>query len=428
VSAGRSPTVWEIVAGALLGATVAVRIHDTLALPYLRDFDAPGHLENTAALYRGELPDPASWSGFHPPLAYALAAALRHVLPEAFPLYVGMRLLSLAAGAILAGVVWVALRRVCDRSDAAVAAVAMFGVPAVAFATSSVGNEALCALFVTAVLARLLPPRPGRLCRAGYAAGTGLLAGAAALAKATGILAAPVAMLASAWVVRREPRAALRAAAVLGGTALLLAAPPYLRLVWLSGDPAAPISGHVVSPDAARHMARQPPGERHLLDYLRIPVSTLTRPVHVAPGMHQSVPGLLYASAWSAAHAGMLPLSGPGVNDARVALALLGLLPTALLVLGAARALRREELRRVLGPQILFAAALLAAFAAQTWLVPSYAAVKASYLLPASLPAAALLATGLAGLPGVVRPAAQALLLGIAALCAGITAGVWWWS
>ena len=64
--------------------------------------------------------------------------------------------------------------------------------------------------------------------------------------------------------------------------------------------------------------------------------------------------------------------------------------------------------------------------AVQAWTVPHYSAVKASYLLPAILPAALLLASGMEGLPRG-RLAARAALL---VLAAGYTALTWygWWS
>jgi hypothetical protein len=79
-----------------------------------------------------------------------------------------------------------------------------------------------------------------------------------------------------------------------------------------------------------------------------------------------------------------------------------------------------------LGP-LLFGALLLVALVRYTWVLPAYSAVKASYLLPATLPASLLLAWGLAGLTPRRRAAARGfcLLLALAASCV-----LWqgWWA
>jgi len=426
VSRERGPGVGEIGAGALLVAAVTVRIHNAFALPFLLDFDAAGHLANAADLYGGRLPDPRSWVGFHPPLHHALGAALWQVQPDALPLHVGLRLLSVVAGAGIALLLWLGLRRVFDGPDAAVASASAFCVPAVVGATSMLGNEALCALLATAALVRLLPPRADAFRRTRHAMGTGALAGAATLAKSTGLWVVAVAAGSYAWALRASPRRALVGALAVCGVALFLAAPHYARLAARTGDPMAAVTGAAAAPDLREYMALQPPGERRVADYLRIPAATFTRPVHHAPGLHHSVPGLLYASTWSAAHGALLPLAGPGLDPARRALAALGLLPTALLLVGAVRALRRGALRAALAPQLVFAAGLLAALLAYTWVVPTYSAVKASYLLPAILPGAALLAAGLGALPARARAAARAALLLVAAACTALTAVGWW--
>ena len=95
--APRSDRRVERAALAVVLGTVALRVHGAFAIQPMRGFDAPGHLLNAGALYVGELPDPASWSGFHPPLYYAAVAALWHIQPASLPLHVGARLLSLLA-------------------------------------------------------------------------------------------------------------------------------------------------------------------------------------------------------------------------------------------------------------------------------------------------------------------------------------------
>jgi hypothetical protein len=117
----------------------------------------------------------------------------------------------------------------------------------------------------------------------------------------------------------------------------------------------------------------------------------------------------------------------PAIPRAESATALGGLLPTALLFWGVLGVLRRwDRHREWLGP-FVFAGALVVAFLAQTWWVPRYSAVKASYLLPAVLPACYALGVGLASLGPAARGAARA---GLLLLAAGSTALTWygWWS
>ncbi len=64
--------------------------------------------------------------------------------------------------------------------------------------------------------------------------------------------------------------------------------------------------------------------------------------------------------------------------------------------IGLARILRRPPLRGAMGAPLLFAALLFAALLVQTWVVPRFSAVKASYLLSALLPASLALGVGVA--------------------------------
>lgn len=420
------PGGWLLAAAVVALVSMAARFHNAFAYPPLRDFDGAGHALNAFALHGGELPDPLSWSGFHPPLAYAVGAGLWRLLPESVPVHASLRLASAAAGIGALFLIWRELSRRFPAQDAAAVSALALSAPVVVIATSMIGNEALCTFWVTACLVWLMRPFEGsRAVR--HAAVTGLMAGAATLSKSTGLVVVAAAALFYALRLRRDPRRLAATVATLLATSALLTAPHTLRLMRATGSgPLAVMSGGVGSPDARGAMQVQPPGERHLSDYLRVPPATFLAPFYLEPGMLESVPGLLYASTWADAHAQFLPPGvDPAILRAEVATSLGGLLPTALAAWGLVTILRRRrELDVFLGP-FLFGALLAGAFAVQAWTVPHYSAIKASYLLPAALPASVLLAAGLGELRRA-RGVARAGLLALAAACTALTWYGWW--
>lgn len=425
-TAGRG-SGWTFAAGAVVVGAAVARIHNAFAFPPLRDFDGPAHALSVFALYEGRLPDPASWAGFHPPAFYALGAALWHVLPESVPVHAGLRLLSGAAGFGALAIAWRTLRRFAPAADAAAIAALAAGAPVFALATSMLGNETLCTLLATAALARLcaIPAEPARIPR--HAAGTALLAGLAALAKITGAGVAAAAALAYGWHLRRDRPRAARALLVSLALPALLVAPHAIRLVAARGTPLAVVSGGAPADALGSEMAAQPPGERHLVDYLLVPPGTFLAPFKEAPGMVRSVPGMLYASTWADAHGQFLPVEERAVIGAAALGSLLGLVPTALAALGLVRVVRRRDPRfAAAGGALAFAALLALAFAVQVWVVPRYSAVKASYLLPALLPACLLLAAGLASRRPRTRAVLRGLLVATGAFGCALTWYGWW--
>lgn len=422
---GESVFLWAAVAVLLLA--LVARVSNAFLLPPLKDFDAPGHALNAFALYEGRLPDPRSWSGFHPPLYYAVGALIWHGLPEGVAVHTGLRLLSLAFGAAAVGLVFRTLSPRLGRTDAAVVAAVAFCAPVVSIATSMLGNETTCAFFVTAALARLctLPEGGGATPR--EAAITGLLAGLAALAKATGVIAAGSVLASYLLAMRRSPRRALPvlAAAALGP--VLLLAPLYVHLLRETGGSASAIvSGSAASPDARAEMAEQPPGLRRLSHYVSFPASSLLAPVYSAPGLTESVPGLFYATLQADGQGQFLPPTEAGIFGAGRALALAGLLPTGLALFGMLRALRAPARFAWMGPLGLFALLMGTAFLRYAWVFPHFSAVKASYALSALLPAAAALGVGIHGVAGGWRQAARAGLLAVALLDAVLLWQGWW--
>jgi hypothetical protein len=429
VTAGddRSARVWVAAAAALVAVAFAGRLHNAFAYPALADYDAAGHALYVFALYEGHLPSPQSWSGFHPPLYYALGAALWRVLPNGAPVHAALRLLSAGMGFAALAVAWRSLRRLVPEPDAAAVAALIACAPVFAIATSMLGNETTCAAFATAALARTLAIPDDSRSALRHARATVALAALAALAKSTGLIALAVVGLTYLWRLRGAgARVLLRAALAMSAVAAVGLAPHYGRLLVELRSPLAVISGGQLSDAAGNEMATQPPGERHLADYASFPPSAIAAPFKEAPGMTRSVPGLLYATIWADGHGQFLPVGVQSVVGAAAVSALLGLLPTGLALAGLARILRDARLRGSFAPPLAHAALLLGAFLAQTWLVPRYSAVKASYLLSALLPAAIALAFGLTGTSGALRSALRAALLAIAAWSTFLTWWGWW--
>ena len=219
----------------------------------------------------------------------------------------------------------------------------------------------------------------------------------------------------------------MAAGAIAGLAPLLVLGPVYARLLVAGGgSPGVLISGAALSPALRAEMRHQPPGERRLGDYASLPAATFISPVHWAPGLERSVPGLLYATTWADGHAQFLPGRVNAVARAQAVVAVAGLLPTGLALVGlVALARGRVRARAAAGP-LLFLVLLLAALARYTWILPHYSTVSASYLLPAMLPAALLVATCMSALPPSANIPLWVALLAVTLSAAELTRQGWW--
>ncbi len=413
-------------AAVLVLVAVAARIHNAFAYPPLRDFDAAPHALYVYSLYTGALPDPRTWAGFHPPLYYAAGALLWRVLPEAVPVHTALRLLSAAAGFGAVAIAWRALHRVVDRADAAVVAAFVTCVPVFAIATSSSATRpaARCSRRPRSRGCSRFPRRRAPRSDTRSERGCSRRARRSRRAPAS----APSGCRRG---LRRQLRSAgagalARLALPLVVLPALLVAPHYGRLVAATGSPLAVISGGTPSDVAGSEMAAQPPGERHLVDYVRVPTATFVAPIANAPGMFHSVPGLLWASTFADGHAQFLPVSSAAVMTAAALGSLSGLLPAGLAIVGLLAIARSRKARAVCAGPLLYGALLLAAFLVQTWAVPRFSAVKASYLLSALLPAALALGFGLATRGRTTRLVLRGALLALGAGYAALTWYGWW--
>ena len=389
---------------------VATRVHDVVAFPALHDFDAPGHALNVVDLFEGHLPNPRSWSGGQPPLYYGIGAALWALLPDAVPVHVTLRLISVVSWLAAVGLVWRVLRRIGSEVDAAVVAALLLGVPGILIGSCMMTNDALCALFVTATVVRLLdapsddPPTPG------HAALTGVFAGLASLTKSTGLAAVGVAAAWYAWQSRRSTLSAVRNLFILGLVAGGIGAPHYARMFFaLPGslyDILAVRAGSQEKEAAVAALLARMPAER----------------------LRPWIPALVHVGVWGDPVGVFLPLAQPGVKLAMLVLLAAGLGVSAVAMVGAARLVARREIVLRVWPGLALGVFLAVSLLPHAWSVPFFVATKPTYVLPAVLPVGLVLSFGVeAAGRGVRGTVLRGLLLAVAA---GGTALTWygWWA
>ncbi len=417
---------------ALAALAAAQSAWNALTLPPLLGYDAPGHAGYVLTLVReGRLPHPLEgWSTFHPPLYYAVAAALWSLLEPLGPAALTAALRAPGALAWLAAgvVAWRSARHLGAAPRVALAAAALvWFVPSNQFAAVMIGNEALAAAlagFAVPFLLRLQDDPGDRPA----AVGAGLLAGLALAAKYSGFWVAAGAVV--PWLRRGIGRRELAAAAAGAAVAAVVAGPVYLRNLVLTGTP-VPMTRDLEPMRGAEAAFELRP--RRACDYLTLDRDCFLRPslYHVPgrPGSYANlnpamthVFGLVYAGFWYDAFGHRVPIAlhrdGFALGPALLAL---GFVPTLLLLAGLVAAtvstLRRGS-AEPLAPLVAMAWLALGSFVAFTWRAPSLAAAKASYFLPLAVPAALLFCRGAALLAPRVRTAAAAVSL-LAALAAG---------
>jgi hypothetical protein len=404
----------------LVLAALAMRIANSVLAPMLHGYDALGHLAYVffLDLYRAVPHADQGWSYFHPPLHYALGWLLAQS-GSAEALVRGLmawnHVASLGVAALSA---WMVARAFPERRGAPLLAFASLAfLPPHVYASGMPGNELTAALLSTAGFGFfVVREQQGRSSLRGDAL-TGVLLGAALLTKYNA--AVPALAVAgtlalqglgagvAAPVVRRIATIALAALAVCG--------PYYARNVADFGTP-FPLAGHRPVVDAFE--AQQPPGERTLADLVHLSPRLFIDPDPRAPHMLHSIPGTLYAALW--VHEDQ-EQSGLSLSKQRALLGL-GLLPTALVAIGllssGARVLRRRA-DPIATSNALLALGGLSAMALFSFGTPTFAALKAMYLLNLS-PA---FAYGLVVAVGRVPTGSARASLGGAAALAVVLAG-----
>jgi hypothetical protein len=424
---------------AAVGVAAGVRLWNALAGPLLWGYDAWGHVAYALFLdlYRAVPWADQGWSYFHPPLHYVFGWALAQA-GSGEVLARGLSLVGSAASLATAALAaWMVRAAAPERP-----ALALVGFGAVAFLpvhffmSPMPGNELTEGFLTAASLAVLVAnERRARPTLAGAAA-VGALGGLALLAKFSGLLTLVAACAAlalraglrGAWAA--PPRQVAARAALVAAVGLAIPAPYYARNALTFG---APFQLSRDFPLVAEVEREQPPGRRTVLDYLRFPLAAFTDPNPLAPHLLGSVWASVYLNVWADTYresdvARALEAEREERRSTR-AMALLGLAPTALALLGAGLAVRdarRGRRREVVLPLAVQAAVSLAAFAAFSWRVPLWSALKASYLLGLSLPFAAALARGVEACLAVRSRALPALvgltLVGVSAASSVVAA------
>ncbi len=401
----------------LLPLALAMRAHNALFFPPEWGFDASFNWQYIEALRRDwYLPRPdAFWSSSDPPLYYALAALCMRIVeaPALVPwLNTG---LGLGVAALAA---WLVRRlAAADPVRAWLAAGLVLYLPAHVQMSAMVNEEMLAAFFIALAISWAAHPERAREAprpALRRAVAIGVAAGLALLSKLSGALVTPACAAAYAFDARRN-RAALTRGALCCVVAAVVGGWFYAR----NRNEYGYFQPHGLP--VHQLMQSMPPGERHLGDYLRIPLATFTDPQVLNRDLLHSVWGTTYASLWFDAHRFFLPTHSEAVRRLGSVTLLLALLPTAAFLAGMASGARRVRQGNGASdvPLLALVAGTLAGFAVYAWQNPWFAVLKGTSLLGLCVPYAAYSSESLCR--WARRGPAFALVLGVAlgalALC-----------
>lgn len=400
---------------------IASRVWNALTMTILRGFDAVGHISYVLFLdlYHAIPHAHQGWSFFHPPLHYLFGWLLAQS-GSGEVLVRGLALIA-SAGSLLAAAMAARIVRmgIPGRPELApLAFVAVAFIPVHAYSSTMPGNELTSVFFASATILLFLRNELSERPTLGGDAMTGLAAALALWTKFNGLV--PLAVVAGVVGLRalRAPgrdlgRAVVRIGVIVG-VAGVLCSPYYVRNIAEYGTP---FQLHRDFEPGASFEAAQAPGHRTWRDLVSFPVRAFVEPEPEADPLLSSIPGSVYVNAWTDAR--------PGVERplART-LVIAGIVPTVLAFLGfgvcLVRAFRSQDVVdltiSVLG---VGCAAMLAIMA---YRVPTFAMLKASYLLGGSVVYGYCIALGVAVVPRVVGRLAVAWVLGAAVISASVYA------
>jgi 4-amino-4-deoxy-L-arabinose transferase-like glycosyltransferase len=416
----------------LLGFAAIQYAWNAVGIPALAGYDAGPHVGYILAIVEtGALPDLNSGTlTFHPPLYYLLGSRVWSLLEPAGPdaITAGLRTIGGLAALLAGAVTWLLVRSRASWPVAWVATALVLFVPVGQMSAAMVGNEALAAglaaLALPSILALQRDPH-----RVGHAALAGLFAGLAVATKFSGVFVVAACLV--PFLRRDFDRGMLRAVAVGLAIGAIIAGPIYARNWLISGSPFpfTRVEEPLKSMEAGNILR-----PRRVSDYLWVDPACLLRPsIHHIEGDSLALPrrnpdmtnvwGLAYASIWYDAQGHRIPLEfhRDGVRTGPL-LTFLGIVPTALMLFGfglaVAEAVRRRG-RSDDAPLVLLFGVGVGFFVAFTWWAQSVVAVKASYLLPLSVPAAVFFARGITRVGARWRPPLLAICT-LAAICSAI--------
>jgi len=425
----------------LLALAFAQRAWNAYAVPPLTGYDAPGHAGYMLTILEtGQLPLPFDgWSTFHPPLYHLVGSAVWGMLEPlgARTLVAGIRWIGSVAGLFVAVAAFQILLRLGATPIVAWMATALLlFVPVSQLTAAMIGNEGMAAALVSLALLPILAlQRDPRSRRAAVAAG--LLCGLALCVKYTAVYV--LAAAAVPFLRRSFDRRAALTGLLLFGVVFAVAAPVYVRNVQLSGSPIPVTRDREPMKSAEAAMTLR---ERRVADFFWVPAAALLRPsVYHEPeklgSYHNrnmamtSVWGMTYATLWfdPFGHRTSVREHRDGVWHGP-ALTLLGLLPTLAMLAGFVLCWIEFVRRRGSTPDaplVVLATVGLVAFTAIAIAAPSPAALKGSYLLGMSIPAAWFFARAATALGARLRSGLLAAS-GAASLLAGLffTSGVFY--
>jgi len=437
-----------------IAAAAGLRLWNALIGPVLHGYDGWAHIAYVLFidLYHAvPFPD-QGWSYFHPPLYYGIGAAIAQV-DDGDVLVRGLMLIGSAAslGVALLAARLVAAARSEHWLESRGACIAFTGVaflPVLVYTAPMPGNEVPAALAVAAMLTSFSSGQ--RAAARGEPSFwldliTGLLAGCAILTKVSAAI--PIAAIGVSGLV--TALRSLNRGAALAGLArrgawmiaafALLAGPYYGRNVAHFGTPFVTSHEH---PKVKAMELQQPPGERSVWDFVALPGPAVLRDSSFdAPHVLRSVWGSVYLNTWFDTYRAsqfprweIVPPNDYPIHRETLLLAGLGLIPTGfalwggLLMLRSAWRDRDAVVDQTLSLVTLGSLAFFAAFAVR---IPTFAAIKASYLLALSVPYGWALARGLGAALGARSPRLRAvglaggagLGLSAVAVCAILASG-----
>ena len=379
----------------LVGLGVLIRLNNGIRFPSLHGYDSFGHVTYIFYLLKtGQVPfADQGWSFFHPPLYYAIAAAIWTALHQVEPKQV-LKVLSTCFSLLGLLAAWVSWRVACryfprDRVAQRLAPLFVLFVPVGLYTAPMLGNEGLnvvlCSLALYALLRVLAAPDWRR------ALWLGVLLGLALLTKVTAAAVVAACLLSlGAWTVRtRRWRAGLGNLGVTFAVIGLICGWYYARNVAHFGTPLAMSRNYLMVEHVESALSH---GDRGVWAYLSFDPGIFVDPRYMEPPIIDSVWTGTLAGTWFEVVGSSFMPSTQTDAAARWAgrlLIALGMVPTMVVFIGCAVgivALLRRGWDDTLVAMLAATAGVLAMFVAYTHRVHVFTAVKSSYLLPAIVP------------------------------------------